>query len=293
MNINKIQNNTNFKSGLTPEILKMEKIVSPQWVERQFVHKGGGWFKFKDNKAFALANFLCSGIFDNLNNMHNFSFDLVDVFQPNGFYVYDIEECNKPEKYKSEFFFVNNWTIHNFDKSGRAFIPATFFMNNKYKTLEEINALTEENKADNYIGSGHFLYYFVHEWIHALQYKITENLCKWNRADFDSALDDYDAQKFTDKEREIVADVISEYAAEKREDGEFAEAFAETWSKFICKSLNKECTGFTKDPIDELRNTPKEFRKILKKISTMTIIEPKRKPILNNRKVISYCKEWG
>ena len=75
-------------------------------------------------------------------------------------------------------------------------------MNNKYKTLEEIDALSERSK--NYIGCGHFLSLFVHVWIHALQYKIIENLCKWNLANLDSTLDDYEAQTLTDKEREIV-----------------------------------------------------------------------------------------
>ena len=71
------------------------------------------------------------------------------------------------------------------------------------------------------------------------------------------------------------------------------EAFAETWAKFICNSLNKECTGFIKDPIGELKKTPKDFREILKKVSTITLIQHKiNPPTFNNRKVISYCKNW-
>ena len=75
----------------------MEKIISPQAAERQFKHKGGGWFKFKDNRAFLLGNILCSYIFNNLNNIRNYSNDFVNTCQPNGLYVYDAKDCKEPK----------------------------------------------------------------------------------------------------------------------------------------------------------------------------------------------------
>ena len=72
--------------------------------------------------------------------------------------------------------------------------------------------------------------------------------------------------KLDDKEKEMVGNLIGTYAFSK-EEGQYPELFAESWTKFICESLSDDCESFAKNPVDILKSMPKEFQSLLEKIS--------------------------
>ena len=280
MKINKVQNNINFQSGLTKNIVQMEKTIQPGRVAASLKKSHNrDWadlytLEFKKNKALALACKLCENIFLQFRNKHDYRSHctIQDMILPHGIYVFNEDELQKPPTDGNHYFFTTIKSTKDITKSKKFFDYQTVFLNNMFKSLEEINEQMNMNKENNSLSTGHFLHCFIHEWIHAIEGKMLYHITHYKSFGYyDNTVGYYGAQKLSEKENEIVADILGEYATKQDENThQYTEAFAEAWTKFICDSLNKECTGFKKDPVSELKKTPKEFREILKKVSTIT-----------------------
>ena len=75
-----------------------------------------------------------------------------------------------------------------------------------------------------------------------------------------------------DKYQTFVEDTVIHTVSGDSADAEFAETFAESWTKFICESLSDDCKTFKKNPLDLIRAMPKEFQEILKKVSQVEFL---------------------
>ncbi len=280
MNISKVQSNTSFKSGLTRQITELEKNTTPAKVKsylKNLSYKDFTDFytlEFKKNKAVALACKMCANIFIQFRKKHDYRHNcsMQDLVLPHGIYVFDENELKTPPQDGKHYYTTLQFYTHDILKDDKSFDHQTILFNNIFTSLEEINEINTIMLKNKIHSTGHFLHNFIHEWVHAIQGKLLYSIsCQRGFWSYEPTLRAYRIQKVSKEENEIVADVLGEYAAKQNEHfPQFSEIFAEAWTKFICNSLNEECTGFKKDPIDELKKTPKEFREILKKVSTVT-----------------------
>lgn len=266
----KINSATNFKSGMTSKILRMERNINPKSVENYFCNlPTKDWrsfynIDFKDNKAMATANRLCADIFNNLRQIFDYraGYSMQTLTSPQDLYVYNRDNSNIYEN--RNFFCIGKPGRVEQDKP--FFELGTIFMPNEIKKLDKLDALTEDCYQKNKTSTPHFMNAIVHEWLHAIFDKTLYNFCENRNLHYDKIIDIYSIQQLTDKEKEIVSDIICESPASCNVN-QYAETFAESWTKFICESLSEDCTTFEKNPLDLLKATPKEFQEILKKVN--------------------------
>ena len=268
----KIINCTNFKSGMTSKILRMERNINPKHVENYFCNlPTKDWrsfynIDFKDNKAMATANRLCADIFNNLRQIFDYraGYSTQTLTSPQDLYVYD---RNSSDFYANRGFFSIAGS-GRIEKDKPSFELGTVFMPNDINKLDMVDTLTENVYQKKLTSTPHFLNAIVHEWLHTIFDKTLCNFCFNRNVAFNDIYAKYSFQELTDKEKEIVSDVISEYPARCKYNA-YPELFAESWTKFICESLSEDCTTFKKNPLDLLKATPKEFQEILKKITSI------------------------
>lgn len=280
MKVAPIKNNMNFRAGLTPEILAMEQKINPKKTEALFRYtKFNDWRDFqcldlKGNKAYALACKLCYDLFKEFKKNWNYvkGVSMQKHVLPHDIYVFNNEDLTETAKEKEDFFFVNWDYLHDFDKNTVSFEPGTIFLSNKYPDLKSIDKQMDINKKNHYTSTNHFLHWFVHEWLHAIQQKIVHNLTSdLGQGGYNCTTDKYQAAKLTKEERNVVFDVLGIYAAKELNRGEYPEVFAEGWAKCILEAIDKDCVHFKKSPLDILKKQPKEFQDLLWKVSDVDI----------------------
>ena len=284
MRIDKI-NNTGFKAGLTSQIMEIEKHTNPAKVQEYFkASPYTDWLDFrynldfKDNKAFALACRMCANIFKKFREKHDyrFGFSNLNLIFPRGIYAFNPWELDDNRKDLSKKCFTTIDVDDGLLKTGQHVGAHTIFLNNRefITSLEQANYMHYRSHS-----SQHFLHVFIHEWIHAIQSKLIHDCAKCYGYDYKESINYTSNRQVSDKENEIVFDVLGAYAAKRQENGwQYPEIFAEAWTKFICDSLDDDCMNFKKDPIDELKKTPKEFREILKKVSKVGMLNDVNDP---------------
>ena len=272
----RINNGIHFKSGLTPKILRMEKNIKPKIVEKYFFNlptKDPRSFyltDLKNNKAMATANRLCADIFSNLRRIFDYraGYCSKNLLAPQDLYVYNKEDS---EFYKNLEFFSLGTQFAKIEKNKPVFELGTVFMPNSVNKLENLDAWNEYYYKIGATSTPHFMNTIVHEWLHAIFDKTLDNICFENEFNFNRTYDLYSSKKLTKKEKEIVADVISTYPV-SCDNNQYAETFACSWTKFICDSLADDCRTFKQNPLDIMKSTPKEFQKILKKVSNVEFV---------------------
>ena len=272
----RINSATNFKSGMNAQILKMEKNIIPRHVENYFCNlPTADWrsfynIDFKDNKAMATASRLCADIFNNMRKLFDYrnGYSMQTLTSPQDLFVYNPEDH---DIYKGRSFFeISNSNLIR-EKDKPVFEMGTVFMPNFLKKLDQVDFHTEANYSQRKTSTPHFLNPFIHEWLHAIFDKTIYSYCFRCTHDFDKTRYNYSIQELTDKEKEIKSDLISTYPA-SRNTNQYAETFAESWTKFICESLSDDCRTFKKNPLDLMRAMPKEFQEILKKVSQVEFL---------------------
>ena len=266
----RINSATNFKSGMNDQILRMQKNIDPEKVQRFFYEletKDFGSFRhtdFKGNKAMAAANMLCVDIFNNLRKIFDYrkGYSMQTLTSPRDLYVYNREDS---DLYKDHYFFsiAGDGRV---EKDKPFFYIGTVFMPNEIDKLDLLDAITEQSYQEQQTSTPHFLNAIVHEWLHAIFDKTLCNFCDNRSLDFSKVYNKYSFKELTDKEKEIVSDVISKYPASCKFN-QYTEIFVESWTKFICDSLSDDCRTFKNNPLDLMKATPKEFQEILKKVS--------------------------
>lgn len=270
MKVNKVKNNINFKARYNLNIAKMEKQINPN--ETEFFFKNSeikDWGTFynidlKGNKAIALANKLCAEIFIKFRQLYDFRQNRCTQTL---IFPQDIYAFNKSESdfYNNQQFFVNIESIRP-NKNKPTFDPGTVFIDNTFDSLEHIDSNIEKMHDKNILSTNHFLHNFIHEWLHAQFTNILKARAFLGSYNYDKTVQIYNNQKLNDKEKEMVGNIIGTYTFEK-EESQYSELFAESWTKFICESLSEDCKTFSKNPIDILKSMPREFQNLLEKVS--------------------------
>lgn len=267
LSMNNNINSLAFGSGLNTKIKVKEKFIFPQNIENVLANKYGVEANFIQNKAVALANKFCVQIFEKLADILKqelilppciTAFDricLIDKKSASNFCIPDTKEVIKGE----------------YPYPGRS----VFFQ--RIKNLSEIDDITEYQYKNKRTSSSHFLSPFIHEWLHSFHLDAIYNKfgyggsCEYliNRYPFKNTkitgidvIKQLQTKKLTPNENEIIFDTLGEYSTNP--ENQYLEIFSETFTKFICASLNG--IELVKNPIELLKNTPREFQKILKKI---------------------------
>lgn len=270
MNIKVENNKFNFKSGLTSKLLKDLKRVNISEVERDFA-KIGVDAKFLNNKYLAGASVLTADILYNISAKYKLPFEAL----PYAIRAYSDDNLLDEEYYKSiGFCSVDTKKIL---KDEPCFIGNSLFFNDLLNKIPFL--INIENSFRNFMGvqsSSHFLHAILHEWFHniynTLIYKTHgyEGECPILKARFGKqnadGLEilqnkDFFTNEFSLYEDEISTQ-ISEYAVSERL---ISEVFAETMSKIVAESLDKNL-NIIKNPLDNIpKNFPSKIKKFLEK----------------------------
>ena len=134
---------------------------------------------------------------------------------------------------------------------------------NVFNSLEQINEITDSKKIDKLQSSSHFLHPFIREWIHSIVSYYNDTTAKGTSCVYKWIIA-ADNKILSNHENEIVYSVLGEHAS-TMSPYQSREVFAEAWTKFICESLDTDCINFKKDPLDEMKKTPKNFKQYLKR----------------------------
>jgi len=268
-------NNVNFKSGLTQEILEMEKKINPGQVENYFRKSSyRDWQAFyridlKGNGTHAVASWLCADVFKNLRKIYDLrqGKSMQTLILPQDLYVFNRDEA---DYYKDKYFFANCTSVRP-ERNQLTFDVGTVFMPNDVSSLKIINRATERAYEEHMDSAPHFLLYYCHEWLHSLYFKLVKNIAFLSSYDYDTTMQNYQNKELTSEEKEIVASVLGTYPATV-EYGQYPECYACAWSKFICDTLAPDCRTFAKNPIALMKKTPKEFQDILKKVTDIKML---------------------
>ena len=268
-------NNINFKSGLTKEILEMERKIKPGQVENYFRKTPyRDWQAFyridlKGNKTHAIANRLCADVFKNLRKIYDLrqGLSMQKLILPQDLYVFNRDAS---DDYKDMYFF-SNCTFWRPEKNKPTFDVGTVFMPNDINSLKIINGAAERAYEEHRDSAPHFLLYHCHEWLHALYFKLVQSMTFISSYHYNTTMQNYQNKELTPEEKEIVASVLGTYPTTVKY-GQYPECYACAWSKFICEALAPDCRTFAKNPIDLMKKTPKEFQDILKKVTDIKML---------------------
>lgn len=271
MKIKHSNNTPNFKSNLTNKIILQEKFTNPEKLEQLFAENYGIESRFLNNKTSAIANKYCITIFEELSKKLKFNY-----FFPPAITQYKKEELiNKISAINFCIPDTKEVLLKDYPFVGRSI----FFGNNL--NLQDTDFITETQYKNKKTSSPHFLASFIHEWIHSLQidsiykkYGYGGN-CEYLNSIYPQKntqisgykiLQELQNKKLSKEENTLIYDILGEYSTKPQ--NQYLEIFSETLTKFICESLKG--TKFIKNPLDLIKNTPKEFQAILKKICNFT-----------------------
>lgn len=272
-------NNINYRAGYTHQIAAMEKHINPRTVENSLKNsKYCDWGDFKNtdlknNKAIALANKLCAKIFINFRKIYDFrpGYSSQNHLFPKDLYVLNEQEQNSIPNFTDSGCLIKCLGLDARPiKDKPTFNIGTLLFSSEIKSLEQMNKTAESEYLDKWWSTNHYLHPFIHDWIHSSFYLTLVHRARNEGFDYKNTVKNYDIQVLTDKEKEIVSDVLGRYALSP-EYGQYQEIFAEAWTKFICESLADDCVTFKKNPLDILKSTPKEFQAILEKVSKIKL----------------------
>lgn len=272
----KVQNcnfsNPNFKSGLNYKVLVKEKFIVPKTQEKMFMDLYGIEANFKKSRTNTLANVFCLDIFEKLSKKIKLDFTV-----PPAIFSYNREELLNAEN-------ADNFCIADTQsvlKKEYPFLGRSIFFNN-VGNLDYIDEVTESKFNDKKSSSSHFLAPFIHEWVHSIHldllykkfgyggsceqlnsiYPMAANKRGVNTSGV-KILENAQNKVFSEKENEIIFDVLGEYSIQPK--NQYLEVFSEAATKFICDSLSG--CELKSNPMDKMKTMPREFLDILKKAS--------------------------
>lgn len=256
-----------FRSGLTTKIAIKEKLINPTKIETHFINNYNIEASFDQSKSAALANQFCADIFTKLAKVlkNNCAFppciklykrkNLIDASSAENFCIPDTKEV----------------LTNDYPFPGRSI----FFQD--FKNLRHIDDITEFQYKNKRTSSPHFLAPFIHEWLHSLQLdeiyrkfgyggncNYLKSIYPINNKEITgfNLIKNFQTKTLTPKENEIVYDTLGEYATLPT--NQYFEVFSEAFTKFICESLKG--VELVKNPMDLLKNSPREFQNIITKI---------------------------
>lgn len=269
MHLENTNHSLTFYSGLNKSLIRKSKCVNTKQFELELYSKNiDAIFDFNRPVAFAtsnvvqmftvLKNKLKAGIFD-ISTPHiqvylkqDLSFD----FQGYGFCVPETQKILKKE---APF------------ETGSVFFE-------KENSIEALNERLDKSYQNHERSSSHYLAPFVHEFLHSAYINYIyqkygyEGLCPYTAQKYSRKANNCGLKvmnllqklRFNEAENNIILDNLGKYAASSK--NQYHEVFAETFTKMICNSLSDKDSMPIKNPMDELKNFPKEFLSIVQKL---------------------------
>ncbi len=268
MHIKNLRNNINFQSGLNNILIKQSQNIKVKKIEADFLHNQVDT-NFKYCKPIAFTADKVFQIFDNLSRklkINTFQIaipriqiyqkkDLIFNFQGYGFCLPETQKILKDEL---------------------PFETGSIFFE-KENSLEEINQKLDESFKNEERSSSHYLAPFIHEFLHNSYINYIykrygyEGICPYTSKKYHndkncghSIMRELRTLKFNECENKIIRENLGQYATTSQ--NQYHEVFAETFTKFICNCLSENDSTLIGNPLDELKNQPKEFLLIIKKL---------------------------
>lgn len=260
-------NNLNFKSGLTKEILADENNLCAKSVELELMNTYATEACFLENKSFALVNKLCINIFKTLATKLNIPFEF-----PPAIYLYKKERLIDSES-SANFCIPDTKEVL---KDDYPFAGRSLFFR-EFENLAEIDDKTELQHRNNINSTSHFLSPFIHEWLHSFQLDYIFKQfgyggeCEYLKEMYPQKqskitgimlLDMLKTKALSCQENKIVGETLGIYST--LPSNQYLEIFSESFTKFICESLKNGV--LIRNPLEQLKNTPKEFQNIFTKV---------------------------
>lgn len=263
------QTNINFKGGLTKEVNQISKKISPREISSQFTSEFKVDANFKDNNGIAMCNALVANIFEHLNKKYKLPF----TSMPPRIRVFEKSDLHKPVSSNTFGFCIPD--SRKVLKSEEPFELRSLFFDNKYKSLEEIDSVTENSYKKGLVSSDHFLGNTIHEFVH--NFHIDEIFkkfgyggdCPYGIQKYDQRIqnpkgikivEDMQNTQLSTKEKEIITEHLGAHSADEN----ILEVIPEYFTKLIIKSLDTKTLLPVKDPFKDIKE-PKEFIKIINK----------------------------
>ena len=250
MNIT-FNNPISFKAGLNSQIIGLQKEVTTESIEKYLFNNNHIQTDFKNNKPIAIASFLSINI---LNNLDNFLKNLK-------FWTPSINVYNKND-------LLAGGNIHNFCIQEKQLVlknklpfekGSIFYM--PQNSLEEMDAINEQDYAMGKRSSNHFLAEIIHEMMHVIYLKHIVRKYPYQEKQILKLLEN---KTFESSENSVIENTIGKYATTPS--NQYHEVFAETFTQLFCNAISNNSCSLAKNPIDGLKNYSKEFRVILKKV---------------------------
>lgn len=244
-------NSIYFKAGLNSKIVSLQNEIYTKNIENFLFSNNHIQTDFRGNKPIAIASFLSINILDNLGK----------IFQNLKFWTPSINVYHKKE-------LISEGNIHNFCIQEKQLVlknkspfekGAIFYI--PQNSLEEMNSINEHDYAIGNRSSNHFLAEIIHEMMHVVYLNyITKKYPQSER----QVLKNLENKTFSISENSVIKHTLGKYATTSQ--NQYHEVFAETFTQLFCNAISSNGCSLIKNPIDNLKNYPREFRVILKKV---------------------------
>ena len=241
-NINKLS----FKAGLNNSIIKQASNINIVSCENNFYNNYRIDAFFMKDRTNCFCNNTTIELFKTLSNKLHFP-----LLLPPSIRCY----LSKPKiQTNNNFCIATNTKV--FDNELPFEACSLFFL--KQHSIENLNNNIEQRYKNKEMSSNHFLADTIHEWIHSLHLGFI-----LNSDNARNKINNLTKFKLNKQERAVVNDILGKHASNNQNTA--FEIIAETFTQTICKSLNKNLE-LIKNPIELLKNYPKELRNILRSI---------------------------
>ncbi len=269
MNINKINKNINFQSGLNKKLIEQCKHTDINKVKSDlFLKNIDSDFKSSKSVAFAVSKVL--SIFELL--LDKTKKNIFKISTPN-IMIYSKKDLDF--EFEGYGFCLPETQLVIKNKS--PFETGSVFYENE-NSLENLNEKIEKSFNNNKRSSSHYLAPFIHEILHERYIDFIyskygyEGNCPYTQKKYTKGQNNNGLKVmqilqnkiFSQEENNIISNILGSYSSYPK--NQYHEVFAETFTKLICDSLSDKTSLPIKNPLDKLKKYPIEFLNIIIKL---------------------------
>lgn len=280
--------NVSFTSGVNYNIVKSFAMNSPKGIENILKNEYGINANFEGNKYVASCCAAVADIFETLSK----KYDLPFMAKPPNIRMFNKNTLLDQRNSDSlAFCLTESGPVL---KNEPFFELRSLFLSDKYKTLQEIDNVAENNFATRWNSTSHFLHTYIHEWVHNVHddilYKIFgyDGPCPFARQRYNTyngyyydpnpningvryLTGDLFNASYTDAEKAVIREKISGYAAGKYDEngkkigGNPFEFIAEYVTKKIVEVLDPDTLQPTAHPFAKFNQEDMTIQELFQK----------------------------
>ena len=261
-------NNPSFKANLTKEIISLQKKIDLKLLEKTFIDNFGIDTKFNNNDN-AICFSYTLNIFEDISNNYN----LFNCSYPPRIRIFD--RNNLINKNSTDSFCISN--SKQILRNENVFELRSIFI--KKNNLLDINQKTEKNYKNKISSSPHFLANYIHEWLHNIHldniYKkygydgncpFAQSLYSKTKIGGLHLLNNWTTNiNMNNNIKNLAYNELGSYSTTS-----IMEFFAETLTKIIKQSLNKNCE-LKNNPLDKLIQFNPDLKKFFERILNQSL----------------------